>query len=84
MPRMSRACREPLPAIFSYGDIRDVVREGKHLATGEDVDRLVLGLATVGLAVTAATYVSVGGVGPVRAGLSMVREPARSDAWARG
>ena len=59
--------------LFVYGDIRDVVREGKHLATGEDVDRLVLGLATVGLAVTAATYVSVGGVGPVRAGLSMVK-----------
>ena len=49
--------------LFVFGDIRDVVREGKHLATGEDVDRLVLGLATVGLAVTAATYVSVGGVG---------------------
>ncbi len=35
---------------------------------GEDTDRLVLGLATAGLAVTAATYVSVGGVAPVRAG----------------
>src|SRR5207245_11796610 len=41
---------------------------------GEEVDRLVLGLATVGLAVTAATYVSIGGVGPVRAGLSMVKD----------
>jgi hypothetical protein len=59
--------------LFVYGDIRDVVREGKHLATGEDVDRLVLGLATIGLAVTAATYASVGGAGPVRAGLSMVK-----------
>jgi hypothetical protein len=44
--------------LFVFGDIRDVVREGKHLATGEEVDRLVLGLATVGSAVTAATYVS--------------------------
>ena len=60
--------------LFVYGDIRDVVREGKHLAMGEEVDRLVLGLATVGLAVTAATYVTVGGVGPVRAGLSMVKD----------
>ena len=34
--------------LFVFGDIRDVVREGKHLATGEDADRLVLGLATVG------------------------------------
>ncbi len=60
--------------LFVFGDIRDVVREGKHLAMGEDTDRLVLGLATAGLAVTAATYVSVGGVAPVRAGLSMVKD----------
>ena len=60
--------------LFVFGDIRDVVREGKHLATGEDTDRLVLGLATVGLLVTAATYVSVGGVAPVRAGLTLVKD----------
>jgi hypothetical protein len=60
--------------LFVFGDIRDVVREGKHLAMGEDTDRLVLGLATVGLAVTAATYVSVGGAAPVRAGLTLVKD----------
>src|SRR5216683_1239933 len=57
-----------------FGDIRDVVREGKHLTMGEDTDRLVLGLAVAGLAVTAATYVSVGGVAPVRAGLTLVKD----------
>jgi hypothetical protein len=60
--------------LFVFGDIRDVVRETKHLAMGEDTDRLVLGLATAGLAVTAATYVSVGGAAPVRAGLSLVKD----------
>lgn len=60
--------------LFVFGDIRDVVREGKRLVMGEDADRLVLGLASVGLAVTAATYVSVGGAAPVRAGLSMVKD----------
>ncbi len=60
--------------LFVFGDIRDVVREGKHLAMGEDTDRLVLGLATLGLAVTAATYVSVGGVAPLRAGLTLVKD----------
>jgi hypothetical protein len=60
--------------LFVFGDIRDVVREGKHLAMGEDTDRLVLGLATAGLAVTAATYVSVGGAAPVRAGLTLVKD----------
>lgn len=60
--------------LFVYGDIRDVVREGKRLAMGENADQLVLGLASVGLVVTAATYVSVGGATPVRAGLSMVKD----------
>ena len=60
--------------LLVFGDIRDVVREGKHLAMGEDTDRLVLGLATAGLAVTAATYVTVGGLAPVRAGLALVKD----------
>ena len=60
--------------LFVFGDIRDVVREGKHLAMGEDTDHLVLGLAAAGLAVTAATYVSVGGALPVRAGLTLVKD----------
>jgi hypothetical protein len=41
---------------------------------GEDTDHLILGLATAGLAVTAATYISVGGATPVRAGLSLVKD----------
>jgi hypothetical protein len=60
--------------LFVFGDIRDVVRESKHLVMGGDTDRLVLGLAAAGLAVTAATYVTVGGVAPVRAGLTLVKD----------
>lgn len=60
--------------LFLFGDIRDVLREGKRLAMGEDADQLVLGLASAGLVVTAATYASAGGATPVRAGLSMVKD----------
>ncbi|MFT4120093.1 hypothetical protein [Bradyrhizobium sp.] len=60
--------------LFVIGDIRDVVREGKHLATGEDTDRVVLGLAAAGIAVTAVTYMSAGGASPVRAGLTLVKD----------
>ena len=60
--------------LFVFGDVRDVVRETKHFAMGEDTDHLVLGLATAGLVVTAATYVTAGGIGPVRAGLSLVKD----------
>ena len=60
--------------LFVFGDIRDVVREGKHLAMGENTDRLVLGLATAGIAVTAVTYLTAGGAAPVRAGLTLVKD----------
>src|SRR6267142_1016063 len=70
--------------LFVFGDIRDVVREGKHMAMGEDTDRLVLGLAAVGLVVTAATYVSVGGVAPVRAGLTLVKDARKVGRLGKG
>jgi hypothetical protein len=60
--------------LLVFGDIRDMVREGKHLAMGEDTDRLVLGLAAAGLVVTAATYASLGEVAPARAGLTLVKD----------
>lgn len=60
--------------LFVFGDIRDVVREGKHLVMGEETDRLILGLAAAGLAVTAATYVSLGAIAPARAGLTLVKD----------
>ncbi|RED42018.1 hypothetical protein BJ123_102189 [Rhodopseudomonas thermotolerans] len=60
--------------LFVFGDVRDVVREGKHLATGEATDHLLLGLAAAGIAVTAATYVSIGAAAPARAGLTLVKD----------
>jgi hypothetical protein len=59
--------------LFVFGDIRDAVREGGHLAMGQPADELVLGLACVGLAVTAGTYVSLGVGAPARLGLTLVK-----------
>ncbi len=59
--------------LFVFGDVRDAVREGARLARGEQADELVLGLACVGLAVTAGTYVSLGAGTPARVGLSLVK-----------
>src|SRR6202171_1636623 len=56
--------------LFVFGDIRDALREGTRLATGQPTDELILGLACVGLAVTAGTYATVGAVAPGRPGLS--------------
>jgi hypothetical protein len=70
--------------LFVLGDIRDVVREGKHLVTGEEVDRFVLGLACVGLAVTAGTYASIGIATPARAGLTLVKDARRAGRLSAG
>ena len=70
--------------LFVFGDIRDVVREGKHFVTGEPIDRLVLGLAAAGIAITAATYVSVGGAAPARAGLTLVKDARKAGRLGEG
>src|SRR5262245_1692607 len=59
--------------LFVVGDIRDALREATRLAAGEDADQLVLGLACVGLAVTAGTYASVGAAVPARVGITVLK-----------
>jgi hypothetical protein len=70
--------------LSAFGDVRDIMREGKHLAMGEQTDRLLLGLAATGLAVTAATFVSVGGAAPVRAGLTLVKDARKTGRLGEG
>jgi hypothetical protein len=64
--------------LFVFGDIRDVVREGARFAKGEHVDHLILGLACVGLAITAGTYLSFGSAAPARIGTSVVKAARRT------
>ncbi|MEA2904690.1 MAG: hypothetical protein QOG83_3071 [Alphaproteobacteria bacterium] len=59
--------------LFVFGDIRDAVREGARFASGEPVDEIILGLACVGLAITAGTYASLGAGTPARIGASVVK-----------
>ena len=63
--------------LFVFGDVRDVVREGWHGLRGEAVDKVVLGLAGTGIAVTAGLYASGGLAAPARAGLSVVKAARR-------
>jgi hypothetical protein len=64
--------------LFVFGDIRDAIREGARLANGEPADELILGLAGVGLAITAGTYMSFGAATPARVGLSVVKAARRT------
>jgi hypothetical protein len=59
--------------LFVFGDIRDAVREGSRYVSGENYDQLVLGLACLGIGITAGTYVTAGAGAPARIGLSAVK-----------
>jgi len=64
--------------LFVFGDIRDVLREGTRLASGQVADELVLGLASVGIVITAATYATIGAAVPARVGLTLVKIARKS------
>jgi hypothetical protein len=59
--------------LFVFGDVRDAIREGSRMAQGEPADELVLGLAGVGIALTAGTYATLGTGAPARVGVSVLK-----------
>jgi hypothetical protein len=64
--------------LFLFGDIRDAAREGTRYLTGQQYDPWILGLAGVGIAITAATYASFGATTPERVGVSLVKAARRT------
>jgi hypothetical protein len=64
--------------LFVFGDIRDAIREGSRMAQGQEADHLILGLAAVGIAVTAGTYATVGAATPARMGLSLIKSARKT------
>lgn len=64
--------------LIVYGDVRDIVRETANWARGEDADELILGLACVGLAITAGTYASFGAAAPARVGVSLIKAAGKA------
>jgi hypothetical protein len=64
--------------LFVFGDIRDAARESTRYLIGKPADPWILSLAGVGIAITAATYVSVGVAAPARVGLTLVKAARRT------
>jgi hypothetical protein len=64
--------------LFVFGDIRDAAREGTRYLSGQHYDPWILGLAGIGIAITAVTYASLGATVPERAGLSLVKAARRT------
>jgi hypothetical protein len=64
--------------LLVFGDVRDLVREGSRWVRGQEVDPLMAGLATAGLAITAGTYFTSGTAAPARAGVSLFKAARRT------
>ncbi len=64
--------------LFVFGDIRDAAREGTRYLMGEKADPWIFDLAGVGLAITAATYMTAGATVPERLGFSLVKAARRT------
>ena len=64
--------------LIGWGDLRDLARESWHAATGQEVNKWLVGLSAVGLGVTAWTYSSFGAAVPVREGVSVVKAASRT------
>jgi hypothetical protein len=64
--------------LFVFGDIRDATREGMHYLSGQPADPWILGLAGVGIAITAGTYASLGAGAPARIGATLAKVARRS------
>lgn len=59
--------------LTGYGDVRDLVEQGRKAANGETVDETTVWIAAAGLAVSATTWVSLGNLLPARTGLSALK-----------
>lgn len=64
--------------VTGYGDLRDLAVEGRKWLGGEATDATVLAIAAAGLAISAATWVSLGGALPARNGLSAVKAASKA------
>lgn len=64
--------------VTGYGDLRDLALEGRKWLGGEGTDATVLAIAAAGLAISAATWVSLGGALPARNGLSAVKAASKA------
>lgn len=64
--------------LTGIGDIRDLYSQAARYMSGEEVDPLIIGLATVGLGLTAATVATLGGAAPEKAGVSTLKAVKRA------
>lgn len=66
------------------GDIRDLSREGMKFSNNEKYDKVVLGVATIGIGLTASQLFSAGASTPLKVGASIVKVAKKSQKLSEG
>lgn len=66
--------------VSGFGDLRDLAGEGRKWVDGREADTVTLGLAAAGLALSAATWASLGAAMPARTGLSVIKGASKAKA----
>lgn len=61
-----------------FGDIRDLFQQARIYGESGEYDRITVGLAAAGLALTVSTYIAIGTGFPARAGVSIVKAARRA------
>ena len=64
--------------LVGYGDLRDLYDQAIRFSDGLEVDRMTVGFAAVGVALTAATIASFGSTSPAKAGVSTLKAAKRA------
>jgi len=64
--------------LTGIGDVRDLYTQASRYLRGEEIDPLIIGLATVGLGLTDATVATLGATGPEEAGISTLKAVKRA------
>jgi hypothetical protein len=64
--------------LTGVGDVRDLYTQAARYLSGEEIDPLMIGLATVGLGLTAATVATLGATAPEKAGVSTLKAVKRA------
>jgi len=64
--------------LTGIGDVRDLYTQAARYVSGEEIDPLIIGLATAGLGLTAATVATLGATAPEKAGVSTLKAIKRA------
>lgn len=64
--------------LFLFGDIRDLAIEGYHHVRDQEVDKVLVALSSIGVAATAATWMSGGAAAPIKGSLSFLKFAKKS------